>query len=665
MENENDVDSRSLEDIIRKQENSACKRRLRQMGYSERESEMACAALLTLKKDEIEKTNEPDNDFMLLFVDEEDGKPSSECVSRKIKIFHNEHGPGSSDPWSHDKIVAAAHGYCRKQDRHDSVVANIKRIGGSASTSGVGYYGIGRTANISLRKVSSLIKAIKTKGTQKVGAMGIAPFLMSLPQKSLHKLQTKLEKLFTEEQKFLTSEQRMQRAKYATTMKKTDAQEIADIIGEENMNYFRFDDAYFNDEIVIDAANSGLNNIIKAPVILAKELVQQYVFRNEDGSTRSENHFKPFDELSKAINELEQLPMIIEHKDSWEEEEVVGYVKQFVADDKLRAIRGTAYFYENRLPQVLIDNIKSGLPIAVSIGFMAELGGSGLFNGLIYEHTQENIILEHLAICLESLPRCSIDQCGVNLGDKKDTIEEPEFTIINKGSYYYNINNLIDIEETRINKQNTDNKIKSDNMTEDSFPDPKSGEIAGDEPHYFEVMLKRMRKYIHGESEFIDPNFAKKKIQEIIQHLTDEEEETETLQGEDNMEEKEFEDAIAKKDEEIEILKEIVKDSLIKEIRSFTDAKTQEKLKLEDKCVKELRIVRDTVAVFEPIKEEADVLPIESKEEKLEEMKDAGIAPTDEPKKYKKVRDEGDYLISDMFADVNEEFEEGSFILSA
>ena len=632
MENESDVDIRSLEDIIRKQENSACKRRLRQMGYSKNETEIACAALLTLKKDD------------------------KGCVSRKISIFHKEH-----PDWSHDKCVAAAHGYCKKDSRQDSVIPMTGMIGGAGQAGSTG-----RMANVSLRKVSSLIKVLKTRKGKKVGHMGIAPFLVHFAPKTLHRLQTKLEKLFTAEQKFLTAEQQAQRAQYAVTMKKQDAIEIADIIGEENMTYFNFDDAYFNDEIIIDNINNGLNNILKAPVILAKELVQQYIFRNEDGSTRSENHFKPYDELAKAVNELEQLPMIIEHKDSWKEEEEVGYVRQFVADDKLRAIRGTAYFYENRLPQVLIDAIKSGLPIAVSIGFMAELGGSGMWEGLLYNHTQENIILQHLAICLDSLPRCSIDQCGVNLGDKKDTIEEPKSTLISKGFYYYNINKLIDVEETRKKKQNTDQKIKSDNMTEDSFPDPKSGKIAGDEPHYFEVMLKRMRKYIHGESEFIDPDFAKKKINEIIQHLTDEEEETETLQGEDNMEQKEYEDAIAKKDEEIEVLKEIVKDSLVKEIRSFTDAKTQEKLQLEDKCVKELKIIRDTVAVFEPIKEEPEVLPIESKEEIKKEMQDAGVAPTDDKKpNYMKVRDEGEYLISDMFAEINEEFEEGSFILSA
>jgi hypothetical protein len=34
---------------------------------------------------------------------------NDECVSRKIKIFHDEH-----PDWSNDKCVAAAIGYCRE-----------------------------------------------------------------------------------------------------------------------------------------------------------------------------------------------------------------------------------------------------------------------------------------------------------------------------------------------------------------------------------------------------------------------------------------------------------------------------------------------------------------------------------------------------------------------
>lgn len=580
-----------------------------------------------------------------------DSKATKEalCYERKKKILKANH-----PKWSEDKINTAARLACTGDS---SIVEQIKKVSGSKSATGGGYYGIGRVANISLRKIASVVKAIKTKGTQKVGHMGMAPFLTSLPQKSLNRLQTKLEQLLTEEQKFLTAEQRQQRSQYAVTMKKRDTDEIIELIGEENMKYLLDNEqAFVYDQLEILNANTGLNNIIKAPIVLAKEIVQEYVFKEPSGSKRTEHHFKPFMELAKSIETLAELPMIIEHKDSWEDDEVIGYVKEFAADEKLRAIRGTGYFYESRLPKILLDALKNGDVVAVSIGFMAELGGSGLWNGLVYDHTQENIILEHLAICLSSVPRCPTEMCGVNLGDN-DTIDSEKFTIINKDNYYYNIQELLsDSKETRIESKNIKKSIKSDNMPDDSFTDPKSGNGPVDNyPKDFEVMLGRLKRYINGESDLIKPNFAKQMISEIL-HMTDdegEEEITDSEEGED-MEQEEFEDAIAKKDEEIASLKIIVKDSLINEIKEFTTKEEQEKLDLEDACIDKLKIIRDAVTVLKPVKEEPDVLPTESKSEKKKEMEDAGAAPSEKKK----------YDTSDMFAKTNEEFDDLGIAIS-
>lgn len=643
------IDELDESDAFKRGKHNVCKKRLEMAGFNKLEQEVACAALLNITKDGEEESDR--SEFNLMFVD------SKECISRKIKIFAHEHGPDSTDPWSHDKVVAAAHGYCRKKAKHDGIIAQLNLIGGSRSTTGAGYYGISRISNISLEKISSLIKMIKSKKGKKVGHMGLPPFLVALPFKSLNRLQTKLKQVVTEEQKFLTAEQKSQRAQYATTMKKHDAIEIADIIGEEHMDYFLPDEVFIHDGTEIDNANVGLNNIIKAPVIIAQELVQPYFMKNDDGTSRKELHFKPYAELSKAIEELDSLPIIIEHKDSWEEEEIIGYVKQLVADPKIRALRGTAYFYENRLPQILLDSLHNKERVAVSIGFMAELGGSGLWNGLFYDHTQLNIILEHLAICLDTIPRCALDLCGVNVRNEEipeKSEQNTEFTIINKGNYYYNINNILDIEETRIKSKDSDKEFKSDNMAEDSFADPKSGKISsGAEPKDLETMLDRLRKYMAGESDLLKKDFAKKKIQEIL-HMTDAEGEakTSTQKGED-MEQKEFEDVIAKKDEEIAELEEIVKESLIKEIKSFTDSQTHEKLKLADKCVHDLKVIRDTVTTYEPIKAEPEVLPVESKSEKKEAMEDAGASPS--KKKYD---------TSEINAKLNEEFEMTGFRIS-
>lgn len=540
-----------------------------------------------------------------------------------------------------------------KKKKYDSVIASIRKVGGTPSTSGAGYYGVSRVGNISLRKLSSLIKNIRTKKGSKVGHMGMSPALMALPNKSMHKLQTKLEELFTSEQKYLTAEAQAQRAQYATTMKKQDAIEIAEIIGEENMNIFDPDLAYVNDEILLEKANTQLKNIMKAPVVLAKEITQPYWIRNENGSTRKEIHFKPFDELARAVAELDKLPILIEHKDDWEEEDIVGYVKQFRADSKLRAIRGTAYFYENRLPQALYDKLTNDEPVAVSIGFMAELGGSGLWEGILYDHTQENIVLEHLAIILDSIPRCPIDLCGVNVGEKVPEMSE-QFTIINKGNYYYNIDNIIDLEETRIKSKDLDKKHKSDNMTDDSFVDPKTGNVSGDEEKIWNVFLGRLRRYINGETDLVKDDFAKKMINEIL-HMNDTkgEDMNSAQKGEDMKDMKEFEDVMAKKDEEITALTEIVKDSLIKEITEFTDSEKLKALKLEDKCVHDLKVIRDATILFKAEdKAEPDVLPAESKAEKKQEMEDAGVDPSKKTKKWD---------VSEINAKLNDEFDMTGF----
>ncbi len=644
MENEQDKDIR-LSDEMRAGLFQTCKQHLINQGFPEEHADIVCGEFL--KRDEMETEDdlgERNTKFNLMFVDTEDSKKEKNTfISAKIKILKKEH-----PDWSHEQIVAVAHSYWRKRKK-DAVIPLTKKVGGESPSTA--YYGIERVGNISLKKISSVIKLIKTKRGMKVGHMGLPPFLSMLPMKSLNRLQTKLEKLFTEEQKYLTAEQQSQRATYMTTMKKQDALEIAEIIGEENMKYLTPDTGFFYDELSIENANTALNNIIKAPIILAKEITQPYWFKNENGSTRKEIHFKPYAELERSIEALEQLPIIIEHQDNFTEDEIVGYVKQLVADPEIRGIRGTGYFFENKIPKLLFDKLKNKEPVGVSIGFLAELGNSGLFDGIFYDHSQQNIELEHLAVIFDSIPRCPIESCGINIEENKKDYDE--FTIINKGNYYYNIDSLL--KDTRKQKINSEKNTSSDSMTDDSFADPKSGKISsGTEPKDLETMLDRLRRYMAGVSDLVEQDFAKKKIQEIL-HMTDDkgEDEEPTQEGEDNMDEKEFEDAIAKKDQEIASLKEIIKDSLIKEIKQFADAETLEKLSLDDKCVHDLKTIKDTITTFKPIEKEADVLPMESKDEKGEAMKEAGL-----DKKEKK------YDTSELNTKINEEFDMSGFTIS-
>jgi hypothetical protein len=444
--------------------------------------------------------------------------------------------------------------------------------------------------------------------------------------KNLNLLQTKLEKLVTAEETNLTAEELEKRAQYARMMKKEDSY-------------------WVNDEITFGKPNAGLKNIIKAPIILAREMTQEYKFYERDGSERTETHLKPYSELQAAAKRLNMdLPMLIEHHETWEDEQIIGYVKDVVADDKLRAIRGMGYFYESKCPPELLDALKKGEMVGVSIGFLANLGDGGVFEDRVYEHTQMDIQLEHLAICLEGLPRCPLGVCGVNI-KKQDSTQKKNITVINKENYYISINNTLDLEEKRIGK-NSKTLEKVIDM-EDEFADPKSGKISGDEPKDLETMLTRVRKFLAGVNELEKKNFAIKKINEII-HMTDKGKEESTVKGDNIMEKQEYETAIAAKDTEIAELTEIVREALIAEIKQFTDSKAQEKLKLDDQCVTKLKIIRDTVVSIVDIseKEEPEVIPVVSKET----LKDEVSAKVTVKK----------YDVKELNAKINEEFDTDS-----
>jgi len=181
-----------------------CVRRMKNIGMSEIEAQIHCANLLM--KD---NNPTPNHNLQLMYGTDdeeviEDGKPSKECVARKIKIFHEEH-----PEWEHDQVVAAAYSYCRKKRKADAlnIVEQVKKVSGTEKG-----HEWGRVRSISLTKFSTLLRIIKNKIPLKVGHMAQGSMQPILPMKNFNKLQTKLEKLFTEESKYLTAEEQARRA---------------------------------------------------------------------------------------------------------------------------------------------------------------------------------------------------------------------------------------------------------------------------------------------------------------------------------------------------------------------------------------------------------------------------------------------------------------------
>ena len=506
---------------------------------------------------------------------------------------------------------------------------------------------IGRSNNLSLSKFSTLIKNIKAKVGLKVGGMGILPQKIELPMKNINRLQTKLEKLYTEEQRWLTEEQLAQRTQYARFMRKRDAtyKEAKDTIVRIYKTIEDFEKSKIwglSNEAEIISLIDGMKGIIKAPVVLAREMVQPY--NNEKGYT--EYHFKPYEELKKAVEGIDTLDIIIEHQDWYGKENIIGLVKQLRADDDDRSIKGMAYFRVAQLPKELKQMLSDNEIIPVSIGFLAKLGKSGKWRDVEYNYTQENIILRHLAVCLKSIARCPAGICGVNMGDSEENVIEQElktYGIINKENYYYNICNIKkDITDSK-KETNKENLLSNKNEK----VEPMQKDATNDEnlPDDFEGVLKWLRNYVEGKVEhqsLVDRILAALGVNKKSDSDMDEKEYNDTIS---ELEVK-YKELIDSKDSKIKELEDKERIRLIKSIKSFGDKFSDEEL--EVKNLDSLIEIEDTVSRFAPSEEKPNVLPVVPKEDK-EKME----------KELKKDSERIDF--SRVFEDTNKDFEMDRF----
>lgn len=385
----------------------------------------------------------------------------------------------------------------------------------------------------------------------------------------------------------------------------------------------RKDNTAWNVEDINMIGVDSLNNVIKVPVILAREMVQSY----EHGKSK---HFKPYDELVKAIDNIEDLPVIIEHK-QWGEDDVIGHVKEFRADDKSRSIKGVAYITESKLLPALANTLKKGLTIPVSIGFWADLDEGGVFDGVAYDKTQRDIVLNHLAICINSIARCPPNQCGLNLDTfEMDSIDGDR--LINKGNHYYYIKTKI-LNEKEENEQNTKNQEIGDNMGDiRNFPkgvyttppneNPKASapsrqiEMVGDD-------IKAVLSTLLDWCQYFPAGQGREDAESLLQSLLGDNkmgdnEEITKLESRINI----LKDSIKEKDTLISKYEDEKKVALIDSITKFSVFKKDD---LDGKCVAELAIINDTVSKFDPSMAKAVVLP--KPKQTKETIEDARMSP--------------------------------------
>lgn len=493
----------------------------------------------------------------------------------------------------------------------------------------------------------------------KRGGLSLPLEIPMRPPKSMNRLQVKMERLQTEEEKYKTSEELEKRATYARQVKKRDSDECVSrkisIISKEYPNWKknkviavaydwcrkhgnRADShdmwAFVMDEAVITGANP-LNNVIRIPVTLAREMVQPY----QNGKVK---HFKPYEELKKAIDGVDSIPIIIEHH-SYTEDGIVGWVKQLYADDESRSIKGLAYITKSKIDDNLYNMLINGLKVSVSIGFWAMLGEGGIFNDEFYDAKQIEIEIDHLAIVINSIARCSVDDgCGMNVDSEVQSVTQNTFKY--KPEYYLIItDNYNDLEETEsiyINDENGDSLGKETDANETQpkvtishvIEDGENITVMSDEEYKdsnfgyqthetsgtgedLDAILTRLWKFIGGIASAEAKKEAMNRILKAFKSKLNTDSDLE-------MDENEFKDALENKDAEIEELKKKLNDSaekmkafeekekkrLIDSIKEFAKYEDSE---LDEKCLDELEIIADAVSRFEPSKEKPKKLPKE------------------------------------------------------
>lgn len=362
--------------------------------------------------------------------------------------------------------------------------------------------------------------------------------------------------------------------------------------------------AWFAEDSQFGTVNK-LNNVLKIPVILAREMIQSY---------QDSKHFKPYDELKKAIAGLEDLPVIIEHK-QWTDDDIVGYVREFRADDKDRSIKGVAYLTESLLPEAIADTLKKNITVPISIGFWADIGEGGKFKDEVYDHTQRDIALNHLAICIRSIARCPPNQCGLNL----DSLKSPELDgeiLIKKGNYYYYINkeeneNITKIQEIGDNMGDIRNFPTDQKSIDVDVNNPTSTAPSGMLASTGKDILSVLSKLIDFTGYISKPSIRKDAedlLLTLITKIKDGEKmgDNNDLTKELESRIKNLEDSIKEKDKKISEFEEKERKILIDSITKFAVFKDN---KFEDICLHDLEVMADTASKFDPSMAKAKVLP--------------------------------------------------------
>jgi hypothetical protein len=148
---------------------------------------------------------------------------------------------------------------------------------------------------------------------------------------------------------------------------------------------------------------------------------------------RSRTEAKLGSDLKQATRYIDSIPAFDRHPMRGERGLgiLLGTVKNITFNNKVRVIHGKDLLWRELVEQYdnLNDAILRKKEFAVSVGQYNVSGPPGILNGVPYQASQRQILLDHLAHLVDgSIPRCGIGKCGFEI----DGISNDSLNLLSK-----------------------------------------------------------------------------------------------------------------------------------------------------------------------------------------------------------------------------------------
>jgi len=374
-----------------------------------------------------------------------------------------------------------------------------------------------------------------------------------------------------------------------------------------------------------------LNGVWKVPVVLARQMVQMY-HRSEipffDDVLPDDIQwipvFKDYKELKAGVPKLKSgwIPWVIPHtegtflpdlfpfsQDEAKHEtfihdgEVRGKVKDIVANDSDTSIKGNVYLKPEKHEQEWLDMIDKGEIMNVSIGFSAYFDfDPGEYNGEEYWLVQRDFHYGHLAGLPNHRGKCPAGLCGLGMDQLNSSVRLPSKTfgvppLSYKNSFLGYIDHKPQSLATAMDSQPTPDPQSSLNGL--IYPSPLPNDQLTHNTQGTSIMtsIEELQKDLalkDAEIAKVKDSVSATKIKELEVKLHDNETALETLKSEIKSKDTditEIKEKLKKADEDLQKYKDSEKEVLIAELKPRWKGPG----KLEDKCLHDLRVVKETI----------------------------------------------------------------------